>query len=522
MQTKKYPDTGIGANNGVPRGDGHDPILPQNGGAGQYHNGANDPGIAILSQLPPEERERATALALAIAAKNRGGESPHNDDTGNAERFVAQHGENVRYVHTWGRWLLWAGTHWMADDTGRVHQLAKQTARQIYGEAAAAAAAGNDAGANTLAKWARASGSASRRAAMLTLAQSEPPIAITHENMDQNPLLVACANGTIDLATGDLRPSNRADLITRALPVPYDPAATCPMWHEFLKRIMPDAVMRDFLQRAVGVTISGQPLQALVFLYGNGANGKSTFMETLLALFGDYATKTRAETLLTNERGGNVPNDVAALVGKRLVVASELSEGRRLNEALVKDLTGGDTISARFLRQEFFNFRPQFKLWMYGNHKPVITGTDDGIWRRILLVPFAVQIPQAEQDRGLPDRLRAELPGILAWAVAGWQQYQTAGLNPPTAVSSATDGYRSESDVLGQFLAECTIQGDGLRAAGGDLYNCYKTWTEENGLGTLSNPKFARQLMDRGFSKGAPTTRERRIWQGIGILADGE
>lgn len=520
MQTKKYPDTGIGANNGVPRGDGHDPIVPQNDGAGQYLNGANDPGIAILSQLPPAERERATALALAIAAKNRGDEQLHNDDTGNSERFVAQHGDNVRYVHTWGKWLVWNGTHWAEDETGRVQQLAKVTARSIYAEAAAAAAAGNDGAAAALSKWARASGSASRRASMLTLAQSEPEIAITHKQLNNNPLLVACANGTLDLATGHLRPSDRADLITRALPVPYDPAAQCPLWLSFLQRIVPDVGMREFLQRAVGVTLSGLCIQALLFLHGNGANGKSTFMETLLSLFGDHGAKTTAETLLTQDRGSGVPNDVAALVGKRLVVASELSEGRRLNEALVKDLTGGDTIAARFLRQEFFNFRPDFTLWMYGNHKPVITGTDDGIWRRILLVPFAVQIPEEQRDPHLAEKLRGELPGILAWAVAGWQQYQTAGLTPPTAVSNATAAYRDESDVLGQFLAECTIQGDGLKAGGGALYQAYEKWTLGNGLGTLSNPKFARQLEKRGFSKG--TGRERRTWQGIGILADGE
>lgn len=438
------------------------------------------------------------------------------DDTGNAERFVAQHGANVRYVHTWGKWLVWNGQYWTEDETGQVDQLAKVTARGIYDEAAGAAAAGNDNLAAELSKWARTSGSAPRRAALLTLAQSEPPIAITHHVLNVDPYLVACTNGTIDLRTCQLRPSDRADLITRCLPVAYDLAASCPLWLAFLGRIMPDPDNRQFLQKAAGVALSGVTLQSLFFLYGAGANGKSTFVETVLSLLGEYAAKTSAETLLMQDRTGRIPNDLAALVGKRLVIASELPDGRRLNESQVKDLTGGDSITARFLNQEFFTFNPEFKLWMYGNHKPVITGTDDGIWRRIRLIPFTVQIPENEQDGQLAVKLRAELPGILAWEVQGWRLYQAEGLNPPADVTQATAAYRSESDALGQFLADCTIQAETFTVGSADLYAAYTTWTAANGMGALSSVRFARALQERGFTK--QKTRVGAVWSGLGLL----
>lgn len=278
------------------------------------------------------------------------------DDTGNAERFVHQHGDNVRYVHTWGKWFMWNGQYWCEDETRQVDLLAKATARSIYAEATAAATAGNDDLADKLAKWARASGSAAKRAAMLSLAQSEKPIAITHRALNADPYLVACKNGTVDLRTCQLRAADRADLITKCLPVEYDPAATCPLWLSVLQRIMPNEASRGFMQRGAGVSLSGLTVKTLFFLHGDGDNGKSTFVELLLALFGDYATKTDAETLLTQDRR-SIPNDVAALVGKRLVIASELPDGRRLNESRVKDLTGGDTISARFLNKEFFTFK---------------------------------------------------------------------------------------------------------------------------------------------------------------------
>lgn len=442
------------------------------------------------------------------------------DDTGNAERFVTQHGDDVRYDHSTGHWYIWAGTHWRRDDDGAIQRRAKTTARAIYDEAATTAQAGNDDLAAQLAKWARASAAESRRNAMLSLARAELPIAITHDRLNTHDLLVNFQNGTLDLATGQLRPHDRGDLLTYVLPVDYDPAAVCPTWDTFLGRVMGgDGDLAGFLARAVGYTLSGLTTeQCLFFLYGRGANGKSTFIETVMALMGDLGHKARAQILMAEERG-RVPNEIAALAGKRFVVASELADGGRLNEGLVKDLTGGDSMSARFLYGEPFTFKPTFKLWLYGNHKPTIAGTDDGIWRRVRLIPFTVQIPEKERDATLPAKLRAELPGILAWAVRGWQDFQRHGLGTPAAVTQATAEYRAESDIMGQFLDERCIMQAGATAEAGKLYAAYTTWATENGLRPMSNVRFAKSLSERGLAKDKNRGTGRMEYQGLELFA---
>jgi putative DNA primase/helicase len=440
------------------------------------------------------------------------------DDTGNAERFVAQHGDDVRYDHSTGHWYIWAGTHWRQDDDGAIQRHAKTTARAIYDEAATAAQAGNDDLAAQLAKWARASAAESRRNAMLNLARAELPIAITHDRLNTHDLLVNVQNGTLDLTTGRLRPHDRGDLLTYVLPVEYDPAAVCPTWDTFLGRVM-GRDLADFLARAVGYTLSGLTIeQCLFFLYGRGANGKSTFIETVMALLGDLGHKARAQVLMLAERE-RVSNEVAALAGRRLVVTSELSDGGRLDEGLVKDLTGGDSMSARFLYGEPFTFKSTFKLWLYGNHKPTIAGTDDGIWRRVRLIPFTVQIPEKERDATLPAKLRAELPGILAWAVRGWQDFQRHGLGAPAAVTQATAEYRAESDIMGQFLGERCIMQAGATAEAGKLYAAYITWANENGLRPMSNVRFAKSLSERGLAKDKNRATGRMEYQGLELFA---
>lgn len=442
-----------------------------------------------------------------------------SDDTGNSERFTDQHGDMVRYVHTWGKWLIWNGTHWRIDETGEIERLAKHTARSIWDEVGALGAAGHAEQAEKLAKWAAQSGNASRRAAMLALARSELPIAITHEELNTHPLLLNCANGTLNLATGELLPHDPTHLITKCLSIPYETAAPCPLWVKFLARIFDnDQGMIGLMQKIFGLSLSGVTIQKLFFWFGLGANGKSTAGETLLSLLGDYAAKTPAETLLMRDKS-NIPNDIAALAGARVVIASELPEGRRLNESMVKDMTGGDRITARFLNKEFFTLTPEFKLVMYGNHKPVISGTDNGIWRRVILMPFNVQIPESEQDPELTAKLRAEMTGILAWAVKGWQMYQAEGLTPPAAAKQATESYRAESDLLGQFLADCTIQRPGAEVASSELHDAYISYTGHS----ISAVRFSRLMVERGFSKAQGTsghTKGKILWLGIGRKTD--
>src|SRR5579884_49993 len=262
--------------------------------------------------------------------------------------------------------------------------------------------------------------------------------------------------------------------------------------------------------------------RVLFVLYGAGRNGKSTFMETIHALLGDYAKVAPAEMLMARRYGGGIPNDVAALKGARFVSASETAEGRRLDETKVKQLTGGDTISARFLHAEFFTFRPQFKLWLATNHKPTVRGTDDGIWDRIRLVPFSIRIPDTEVDRELPLKLRGELSGILAWAVRGCRQWQRDGrLGEPDTVRAATAGYRAEMDVLAVFLRDRCVALSSVSVPVKDLHAAYRAWCEENGEYPLSQRELTARLKERGFDE-PKHRRDGYYWIGLGLRDGGD
>ena len=453
-------------------------------------------------------------LAEGAAAKSSGAEideaAAELADAGNAERFRHRHGSDVRFVPAWG-WMVWTGTHWAKDEL-KARSLMLETACAIHHEAASQPDTKQQA---AVAKWARASQQAQRIQGALWCAQ--PALAARTDDFDRDHWLLPVANGTLDLRSGDLHGHCREDYCTRLAPVHYDAAAECPIWLAFLARVLPDDEVRAFVQRLVGYSLTGLTTeQVLAFLYGVGRNGKSVFLETLAALLGDYHKPTRVETISVT-RGGGIPNDIAALAGARLVTVSETPEGGRLNESLVKDLTGGDTITARFLNREFFTFRPQFKLWIRGNHKPQIRGTDDGIWRRFALVPFTVQIPLEEVDPNLLERLRAELPGILAWAVRGCLAWQKDGLRPPDAVTAAVQEYRTEMDTLGEFIEDCCLIAPHAKAQSSALYGSYQKWCEESGHHPVTKTRFGTALGERGFERHKPKTI---VWHGIGLLSD--
>lgn len=349
----------------------------------------------------------------------------HTTDLGNAQRLVAHHGEDIRYCPDFKKWLIWDGLRWCFDEDGAVMRRAKDTVRSIYAETANET---NDTRRAALAKHAVASESAGRLAAMVELAKSEAELVARSSEFDADPMLLGVGNGTVNLLTGGLWEPRREDYITKQAMTHYDPAAQCPLWLSFLNRIMGgDTEMIGFLQRAMGYALTGSAKeQCLFLLYGVGANGKSTFLNVIGELAGDYGANTPAESLMVQQNSG-VRNDIARLRGVRFVTAIETEDGQRLAESLVKSLTGGDTISARFLYGEFFDFTPQFKLFLAANHKPVIKGDDYAIWRRVRLVPFEVTVPEGEQDRDLPEKLRAELPGILNWAIEGCHEWIAQG-----------------------------------------------------------------------------------------------
>ena len=446
------------------------------------------------------------------------------NDMGNAQRFVVRHGNDVRYCHSWKCWLAWTGERWAKDETGQVMRWARDTVRAIYNEAASIPVKLDAKGKDTnqgqrdgLARHAHQSGAHVRLEAMVKQAQSFEEVAVVAADLDSNPWLLNVANGTVDLRTGKITAHRREDLQTKQAAVAFDSEAEAAIWHTFLDKVLPSRDVQKYVQRLVGYTLSGVTTeQCLAFLYGTGRNGKSVFTGILEALVGDYWCKTRAETLMLRKNAGAVNNDVAALVGKRLVTVSEVGEGERLNEALVKDLTGNDIITARFLYGEFFTFRPAFKLWMYGNHRPTITGTDTGIWRRIRLIPFLVTIPEGEVDPYLPDKLRSELSGILNWALEGCRKWQQEGISTPKEVKDATQEYRAEMDSLQQFLNDCCTTGENLSVTSAELYRAYRTWCVDNGERQMTQARLGKCLKERGYASSRDS--RARGWQGLGLI----
>jgi putative DNA primase/helicase len=389
--------------------------------------------------------------------------------------------------------------------------LAKETVRSIYQEAAEAE---SESRRKELAKHATGSEAEARIRAMLELAKSEVPV--SPDELDADPWVLNCKNGTVDLhRTGELMAHRREDLITKLAPVEYDPEARAPAWDAFLGRVLPGEELQSFVQRAAGYSLTGDTSEQCMFInHGTGANGKSTFQEAVSAALGDYAMRAPSEMLLA-KRAGAIPNDIARLKGSRYVTASETEEGRRLAESLVKDLTGQDTVTARFMRAEFFDFPPTHKLWLSTNHKPEIRGTDTAIWRRIRLIPWSVTIPPEEQEKRLPATLRRELAGILAWAVRGCLEWQREGLRAPDEVRRATSEYRAEMDVLAGFLGECCETGPELWDYAKDLYTSYKRWCGETGERPETQRKFGERLRERGFQRDRGGSRGAGIWRGL-------
>ena len=437
-------------------------------------------------------------------------------DLGNSERLVARHGRDLHYCFDFGKWLCWDGVRWAIDRNGDALDKAKDTARAMLAEAATLA---DREDARKLAAWSFKSQARERLAAALFLAQ--PDVSVLPEQLDTRPWLLNVANGTVDLRSGQLRPADRADLLTKSAPVVYDPAAKCEQWLAFLDRIFAgnQEIIR-YVQKAAGYSLTGLDTEECFFvLHGTGQNGKSTVVETLSALLGtDYAQQATPDLLMQKKQERHA-TELAVLRGARLVASVETGQGKRLNEVLIKSMTGGDRIRANFMHQDTFEFRPEFKVWLSTNHKPVITGTDLGIWRRIRLIPFAVKIPDEERDGAFKARLRepAALAGILNWAIQGALLWQREGLKPPQEVSDATQAYREEMDVLAAWISDCCVVNKRAEASAADLYRSYVQWREANGERAETQTSFGLRLTERGFER--VKRRNGIFWLGIGLLA---
>ena len=473
---------------------------------------AEDRYHEIVDEL--ERNGRNTRTRSATGGDNRTpAPSFKLTDLGNAERFIADHGHDVRYCHRWGAWLVYDRQRWRVDDRGAVVRLAKGTVRKIYREASDTEDEGRR---KALAKHADRSESADKIRAMLELAKSEVPV--SPDELDAERWLLNVKNGTIDLRSAELREPRREDLITKLAPVEYDPSASAPTWAATLECSLPSEALRAFFKRLCGYAFSGDVSEhILAVLYGTGANGKSTILNALLSAAGDYGMQAAPDLLVAKK--GSHPTEVADLFGMRLVASIEVEDGRRLAESLVKQLTGGDKVRARRMRQDFWQFEPTHKAFMVVNHKPEVRGTDLGMWRRIRLIPFTETIASADQDKRLPEKLAAELPGILRWAVEGCLEWQREGLQAPVEVRKATAGYRAEMDVIGAFLAdECEV-GDGYKAPFKAVYERYAEWCVEGGERPETGRKFNARLKERGRFEGRRSgPGGSNEWHGLRLL----
>ncbi len=470
---------------------------------------------------PPLPTEEALDLARRYARDDEPSEGAVTrevretfNDASNADRFIRTVGGGLRFVSELGVWLIWNDGHWRRDSCNQIITVADNVARRIFNEARDI----EDTSARVAtSKWANASLQLPRLSAMVTLAQ--PAAAVGVNELDANPMLLGVLNGVVDLRTGAFREAQPADLITKLANVTFVPEATCPTWEAAINTWTGgDVELAGFLQRIAGYCLTGSTEeQVFFFLYGRGRNGKSVFVNVVRELMGANAMQSQPEVLM-QQRGGNASGptpEIARLAGVRMVAMVETEDGQRLAEARVKAFTGGDAISARMAYGVPFDFVPKAKLVLAGNHKPIIRGDDLGIWRRVVLVPFTVEIPEDQVDRRLPDKLRAEFPGILRWAIEGCQQWQERkSLAPPACVTREVAEYKSAMDILAAWIDEaCTV---GPRETWGarDAYHSFSQWATSGGYGAFSEVRFAQKMGDRGFAKSR--TGKGAIYTGLG------
>ena len=430
--------------------------------------------------------------------------APAFSDDALALSFTERYGDRLRYVATWGKWLEYDGTRWTPDATVQVFDLARAICREK------ATICNKEGEAKKLA-------SAVTVAAVERLARSDRQHAATAGQWDADPWALNTPDGTVNLVTGDLGKHDRNDHLTKITAI--GPSGGCPLWLEFLRRITDgDDDLIAFMKRMIGYSLTGSTREhALFFGYGTGANGKSVFLNTIAGIMGDYQTTASTDTF-TISHADRHPTDLANLRGARLVTATETEEGQRWAESRIKALTGGDPISARFMRQDFFTFTPTFKLMICGNHRPSLRNVDEAIRRRLFLIPFDVTIPPDERDDTLPERLRAEWAGILEWAIDGCLDWQEHGLAAPERVRAATDEYLTTEDAFATWIEETVDRSSGAHETTADLYQSWKTWADKAGEFVGSQKRFSQTLRDRGFEPKRQAGTGRAGFVGVRLI----
>lgn len=417
------------------------------------------------------------------------------DDTGNAERFVQRYQDNTRYSYTNKCWYFYDGKQWVTDTTGQIKRLLDKVVEEMKKEDVYIAEDTDEEEAlKIFQKHIKASRSNRGKSAMLKEVEHHLPI--SPDDFDKDKSAFNVQNGYINLVGGILNEHDRKKMFTKISNVEFTDKIDCPRWLDFLNEIFEyDKELIDFIQKAVGYSLSGSTREQCMFvLFGNGRNGKSVFLDIINDILGTYATNIQPQTLMVKQQSSGANSDIARLKGARLVTTTEPNDGVRLDEGLVKQLTGGDKVTARHLYGNEFEFEPEFKIWMATNHKPIIRGTDDGIWRRLKMIPFQYQIPDKKVDKNLKHKLRKELPAILNWAVEGALKWQKEGLKNPRVVEEANKEYRTEMDVTELFIQECCDVDESYSIQAKVLYQTYKDWAKENGQYEMSNTKFGKEM----------------------------
>ena len=486
-------------------------------------HGKDDKGHAVgwkrLQKLAGTPfKPSGTSQPVATTASTVG--APNLTDLGNAKRMIQLFQNVLLYCPTHGSWYVYDESRWKRDMDGAVARHAKATVATVFDEAINEPDPGRQ---TSLRRHALRSESSRALSSMVSLASTEIEVAIQSERLDANPWVFNAQNGTLDLRTGQVQDHDRTDYITKISNVSYDPNATCPLWDEFLSFAMEeDQEVVDFIHRFFGYCLTGLVTeQVLLFMEGTGSNGKTTALLMIMHVLGDYAIQG-APGLLLAKKGESHPTEVADLEGARFVANSEVEKGKPFAEALIKQLTGSDPIKARRMRKDFWQFEPTHKLCIAANHRPIIKGNDEGIWRRVLRIPWNKPIPPEKKDPFFLDKLKQEAPGIFRKLVEGCLEWQKHGLNPPQKVTIATEEYREEMDVLSDFMEELCIIGKSHRIPQKELYLAYVDWCEELKQKPQNYRLFNRQLKERDYKTLTTTVGgvAIRVWSGISLRKD--
>jgi len=441
-------------------------------------------------------------------------------DKANSDLWLKFTNGNFVYNHTAGKWYKWTDKRWSADEKEECRQSIAELAAEMKKEALFMK---NIEQQNKLLKFAIKLENTRNWESLLRAAMVDSTVAKIQKDFDSKPNFINLRNGRLNSDSMFFAPDHRRyDFITHLIDIEYDTEAKCPRWERFLTEVFNNNTeLIGFIRKAIGYTMTASVSeQVMFFLFGGGSNGKSVFIDILQALLGTYSIKIPVSALMINKNSNDSKseNEKARLQGKRLLIASETEENQRLAESVVKDLTGGDSLTARFLYGQTFEFNPSHKLWMYGNHKPTIKGTDNGIWRRIRLIPFEAIFSKDDRDPDLTNKLKEELPGILQWTIYGLNEWKKSGLgNTPKAIKEATAEFRQEQDIVAEFLEQCTERSDIAETPQNILFKRFQQWQDDTGNRTSMNTRvFTNKLKAKGY-RSEKGTGNKRKWIGLKI-----